>query len=118
MAESLNPQWMRGSFDLIVLSVLADSPQYGYLIQQKLRESSGRMVRLPAGTLYPILHRLEEDGFIRSKWDDASGRRRKWYELTRAGRKQLATQARQWSEYAACISRLIEPVLLRGPSPA
>ena len=118
MAESFGPDLLRGSLDLMVLSVLSSGPQYGYSIGQKLREASSGMVAVQAGTLYPLLHRLEADRLIRSKWDDSTGRRRKWYELTAAGRKRLQRQARQWHDYVDCLNRILAPVLEAGPEPA
>jgi PadR family transcriptional regulator PadR len=91
----------------MVLSVLAGGKKYGYLIQKEVREASATRVDLPAGTLYPLLHRLEDDGLVRSSWDDSTGRERKWYELTAAGRKRLSVQAQEWADYAACIRRLL-----------
>ena len=102
---------MRGSLDLMVLSVLAEGPKYGYLIQKQIGQASGRLVRLQAGTLYPLLHRLEQAGAITSRWDKTTGRDRKWYELTDAGRGRLHTQASQWEQYAACVRRLLSAAL-------
>lgn len=110
MTTRFTPDLMRGTLDLMVLGVLADGPQYGYSIQQRLREASRGQVNAQAGTLYPLLHRLEQEGLIRARWDDDSGRRRKWYELTRSGRAQLKRQAQQWHEYAACVRRLLDGV--------
>ena len=118
MKESYSPQLLRGSLDLMVLSVLASGAKYGYLLQQELRTASDELIDMQAGTLYPLLHRLEDDKLIRSRWDDSTGRRRKWYELTREGRARLKVQARQWNEYAQCIFRLIEPILNAPPKPA
>lgn len=118
MTESIKPQLVRGSLDLMVLSVLAEQPRYGYLLQQRLREISSEMIELQAGTLYPLLHRLEDDRLIESRWDDSTGRRRKWYELTREGHARLKIQARQWSEYAECIFRMIGPILDAPPKTA
>jgi PadR family transcriptional regulator len=98
---------IRGSLDLMVLSVLAGGKKYGYLIQKEVREVSAARVDLPAGTLYPLLHRLEDDGLVRAAWDDSTGRERKWYELTAGGRKRLVSQAQEWSDYAACIRQLL-----------
>ncbi len=100
---------LRGSLDLMVLSVLTEGPLYGYLIQKKLRESSGNMVRLQAGTLYPILHRLESAGAIISRWDDSTGRDRKWYEITARGRGLLANQTAEWHRYVECLKRMLNP---------
>jgi PadR family transcriptional regulator, regulatory protein PadR len=98
---------LRGSLDLMVLSVLAGGRQYGYLIQKHVREASGGRVDLAAGTLYPLLHRLEDDGLVRASWDSSTGRQRKWYELTATGRKRLNAQAQEWADYAACIRELL-----------
>ena len=102
---------MRGSTDLMVLSVLADGPKYGYLIQQRLLEASRGRVDLKAGTLYPLLHRLESAKMLKSREDSTTGRKRKWYELTALGRKKLSKQATEWQEYAACLQELLAPVL-------
>jgi DNA-binding PadR family transcriptional regulator len=98
---------LRGSLDLVILSALADGKKYGYLIQKQLRQSSGQRVDLQAGTLYPILHRLEAERLIRSSWDESTGRKRKWYELTAAGHKRLKAQAAEWMDYAECIRRML-----------
>jgi len=111
----LNPELMRGSLDLMVLSVLTGGRKYGYLLQQEIKGASRGIVDLQAGTLYPLLHRLEADKLIRSRWDESTGRRRKWYELTDAGRKRLSQQAREWSEFSDCLREMLTPVL--GPAP-
>jgi DNA-binding PadR family transcriptional regulator len=109
---------VRGNLDLVILSVLLEGPAYGYLIQQRLRESSRGMVAVQAGTLYPLLHNLEAKGLLRSRWDGA-GRRRKWYSLTAAGRRSLKREARAWSEQVDCLRRILAPVLSHGaPEPA
>lgn len=95
----------------MILSVLTEGPLYGYLIQKKLRDSSGNMVRMQAGTLYPILHRLEVAGAIFARWDSSTGRDRKWYELTDKGKRLLNEQAAEWHQYADCIRRLLDGVL-------
>jgi PadR family transcriptional regulator, regulatory protein PadR len=109
---------MRGSLDLMVLSVLSAGPKYGYLLQQELREASRGLVDTAAGTLYPLLHRLEADKIIRSRWDVSTGRRRKWYELTAAGRRRLAEQAQEWHEYSECLSSVLAPFLKPIVKPA
>ncbi len=98
---------VRGSLDLMVLSVLAGGKKYGYLIQKEVREASGTRIDLPAGTLYPLLHRLEDEGLVRASWDTDTGRERKWYELTAAGKKRLAAAAQEWTDYAACVRQLL-----------
>ena len=116
MTEKLSPELMRGTLDLMVLSILTSGAKYGYSLQQALRESTNGLVDLKAGTVYPLLHRLEDDKLIRSKWDDSTGRRRKWYELTIKGHRRVVKQARQWLAYADCIHRIVSTVV--DPKPA
>jgi len=99
---------LRGSLDLMVLAVLDQEDQYGYMIQKKIREASGQKVSMSAGTMYPLLHRLEGEKLIRCRWDDSTGRRRKWYSLTAAGRKRLTRQANQWNQYVECMALLMQ----------
>jgi PadR family transcriptional regulator, regulatory protein PadR len=106
----LNPELMRGSLDLMVLSVLAAGPKYGYLVQNELREATGGLIDIQAGTLYPLLHRLEMDKLVRCRWDDSTGRKRRWYEISSRGRKKLVAQAHEWRQYAACIQSILAPV--------
>ena len=117
MSQEFDRELVRGSLDLMVLSVLSEEAKYGYLIQKHIRDASGDRVKLKAGTLYPLLHRLEAEKLIRSRWDQATGRRRKWYELTAAGRRRLQKQAEEWDHYATCLRALLAPVLAR-PKPA
>ena len=107
MSEKFESDLLRGSLDLMVLSVLAEEPQYGYLIQKKLQTVSRKKIRLAAGTLYPLLHRLEADKLIRSRLETSTGRQRKWYEITAKGKKRLTAQAKQWQHYADCMLSLI-----------
>jgi PadR family transcriptional regulator PadR len=116
--EKLAGDPLRTNLDLLVLSVLADEAKYGYAIQQQLASQSGGLVDLKAGTLYPVLHRLEAEKLIRSRWEQTSGRGRKWYELTAAGRRRLVHQARQWDEHSQCLRRLLSGVLDAPPRPA
>ena len=107
MTDKFGRELIRGSLDLMVLSVLAGGKKYGYLIQKEVREASAARVDLPAGTLYPLLHKLEDEGLIRSSWDTSTGRERKWYELTAAGKRRLSVQAQEWTDYAACVKQLL-----------
>jgi len=107
LAGKFQRDLVRGSLDLMVLSVLAGGKKYGYLIQKEVREASGSRVDLQAGTLYPLLHKLEDERLVKSSWDDSTGRQRKWYELTAAGRKRLSAQAQEWADYAACVRQLL-----------
>lgn len=116
---TFGPDLLRGSLDLLILSELGRGQQYGYQILTALRERSGGRIDLKAGTLYPVLHRLEHEGSVKSHWEDSTGRERKWYALTAAGRARLARDAREWLDFAACVRRVIRPALgsLPGVSP-
>ena len=81
----------------LVLAILQEGDSYGYAILQRVRELSGGALEWTDGMLYPVLHRLERAGFIESRWEKAdTGRRRKYYRITEAGREQLADERRQW----------------------
>ena len=109
---------LRGSLDLLVLAEVGGGERYGYQILAALREKSGGRVDLRAGTLYPILHKLEADGCVSARWDDGAGRDRKWYALTPRGRARLESHTREWLDYAACLQRMLRPVVAAfGQSP-
>jgi PadR family transcriptional regulator, regulatory protein PadR len=110
MAGKLSSELLRGSLDLMILSVLSDGAMYGYSIQKRLADASNQAVRMQAGTLYPLLHRLEADKLIRSRWEKSTGRPRKWYELTAAGKGRLQQQAIEWHSYVACLKQLLPTV--------
>lgn len=118
MTERFHKELVRGSLDVLVLSALADTAKYGYLIQKHVRDATEGHATLAAGTLYPLLHRLEAQKFVRSYWDDTTGRRRKWYTLTAAGRKRLTSDARQLQSFAQSMMRLLAGVLEAPPKPA
>lgn len=104
--------------ELVVLSVLADSPGYGYAISKRAAATSEGGVRLGPGVLYPLLSRLEKQGFITSEWeevksdrsDEGEGRRRKWYRLSAKGRRRLAQRVQAHHDYLAMIGRFIAGV--------
>ena len=80
-----------------MLAILAEGDSYGYAILKRVRELSGGELEWTDGMLYPVLHRLERSGLVESRWEKTeSGRRRKYYRVTRAGREQLADERRQW----------------------
>jgi PadR family transcriptional regulator, regulatory protein PadR len=81
----------------LILSILEEGDSYGYAILLRVRELSGGEIAWTDGMLYPVLHRLEEQGWVQSRWDRAdNGRKRKYYGLTRGGRRALAEQKEQW----------------------
>jgi len=94
---SINKDLVAASSTPLVLAILAEGDSYGYAILQRVRELSGGALEWTDGMLYPVLHRLERSGLIKSRWEKAeSGRRRKYYRVTDAGREQLEEERRQW----------------------
>ncbi len=100
---------LQGTLDLIVLKTLdAMGPQHGYGIAMRIQQVSEDLLKLNQGTLYPALLRLEQRGWISSKWGvSENNRKAKFYTLTRLGRRQLATETESWERMAAVIQRLL-----------
>ena len=99
---------MRGHLELLLLGTLRQmGPAHGYALITGLRERSGRTFDLPEGTVYPALHRLERDGLVASRWETASSRRRRVYELTPAGEAALAARRRDWRAYARGVQAIV-----------
>lgn len=91
----------------LVLSILADGESYGYALIQKVRELSGDKLDWSEGMLYPVLHRLEEQGLIKASWKEGeTGRKRKYYALTAAGHKETASQKEQWEAVAFTLRQV------------
>lgn len=99
-----------GTLDLLVLKTLHTmGPMHGFGIAQRIRQISEDLLRLNQGTLYPALLRLEQRGFIASRWGvSENNRRAKFYSLTRSGRRQLDEEARSWHRMAALIDRVLK----------
>ena len=94
---SINKDLVAASSTPLVLAILAEGDSYGYAILQRVRELSGGELEWTDGMLYPVLHRLERAGLIEARWEQAeSGRKRKYYRVTAAGREQLDEEQRQW----------------------
>ena len=113
---------IRRSNDLVVLSVLADGPAYGYAIIKEVGARSGGTIRLGPGVLYPLLHQMEKQGLLRSSWetvhaegneDEGPGRKRKWYRLSARGRRRLMQRVAAHRAYQALIESFL-PGVERG----
>jgi transcriptional regulator len=105
----LQTEWKRGSAEMLILSLIEARPRHGYEISKLIEQRSGGAVRFYVASLYPLLYRLERRGWIQGRWVEKSGqRRRRYYRLTRQGRRVLAAQLRGWREFVAGISRITE----------
>jgi len=106
------PDSLQGSLDLLVLKILSRRPRlHGYAIMSAVRDTSGEVLRVEEGSLYPALHRMEEDGWIRAEWiTKDTGRRARIYELTAAGKKQLAAEESRWQAVTSAVNRVLRTV--------
>jgi PadR family transcriptional regulator PadR len=100
---------LQGSLDLLVLKLLSRRPRlHGYAIMSAIRDASEDVLRVEEGSLYPALHRMEESGWIRAEWvNKDNGRRARVYELTGAGKKQLAAEASRWQAVTSAVNRVL-----------
>ena len=99
---------VQGTLDLLVLKVIALEPMHGWAVAQRIRQISRDVLQVGQGALYPSLHKLEQNGWISSKWDvSENNRRAKYYTLTKAGRKTLEQESAQWERLSAAISLVV-----------
>ncbi|MBI2686647.1 MAG: PadR family transcriptional regulator [Acidobacteria bacterium] len=104
---SPDQEWKKGSAELLVLCLLEDQPRHGYDISRLIELRSGGVLRFHVTTLYPLLYRLEERGWIEGRWvEKAEQRRRRYYSLTPEGGDVLQAQRKSWKEFVAAIGRI------------
>jgi PadR family transcriptional regulator PadR len=102
------PDLLQGTLDLLLLKILALEPQNGWAISQRLKLVSGAVLQVSDGSLYPALHKLEQQGWIRSEWRASENNRRaKFYSLTRLGRRRLERETADWERLSAAISAIV-----------
>ena len=100
---------VQGTLDLLLLKILALQPLHGWAISLRLRSLSGEILQVSEGSLYPALHKLEQEGWIRAEWKTTENNRRaKFYSLTRLGRKQLETETANWQRLSSAISHVVQ----------
>ncbi len=100
---------VQGTLDMLVLKTLSRGAMHGYAIAEFIEGTSNNVLRVEEGALYPALHRLELRGLLASEWGvSENNRRAKYYRLTSAGRKQLATESEQWSRMASAIALIMD----------
>ena len=100
---------LQGTLDLLILKTLATAPLHGWAVAKRIQVLSGEVLAVGQGSLYPALHRLEQQGWLRAEWKDSDlGRPAKVYSLTRAGRKQLERELDSWSRLSSAVQLLIE----------
>lgn len=98
-----------GTLDLLLLKILALQPLHGWAIGLRLRSISGDVLQVSEGSLYPALHKLEQEGWIKAEWKQTENNRRaKFYSLTRLGRKQLETETANWQRLSSAITYVVQ----------
>lgn len=100
-------EWKKGSAELLVLSLLEDQARHGYDISKLIQARSGGALQFHVTSLYPLLHRLEQEGSIQGRWVEKSQqRRRRYYSLTAQGRSVLRSKQKSWKDFVATVSRI------------
>jgi transcriptional regulator len=109
ITQMLDRELKKGSAELMILSLVEARPRHGYEISKLIETRSEGVVRFNVASLYPLLYRLEQRGWIKGRWvEEAGQRRRRFYRLTAEGRRVLATQRDTWREFVAAINRITE----------
>ena len=99
---------VQGTLDLLILKILALEPLNGWAISQRLKQVSGEILQVSDGSLYPALHKLEQEGWITAEWKQTENNRRaKFYSLTRPGREQLEKETANWDRLSSAISHVV-----------
>lgn len=101
---------LQGTLDMLILQTLQWGPQHGYGIGQAIRISSGEVLQVETGSLYPALHRLERQGWVRSEWKQTESKQRaKYYRITASGKKQLSSNHNRWQQMVDAIAAIMQP---------
>ena len=106
---------LQGTLDMLILQTLQWGPQHGYAIGQTIRTDSAESLKIETGSLYPALHRLEKQGWVKSEWKTTEANQRaKFYRLTPKGKKQLLQQRDRWSPMVSAIGTILNPKRSKG----
>jgi len=99
---------VQGTLDLLILKTISLEPKHGWAIAKRIQQVSREELQIQQGSLYPALHRLEQQGWIKAQWDEtATGRKAKFYSLTRAGRAQLDKELASWERLSTAINLVV-----------
>lgn len=103
----ISKELLKGSTVSLILSVIEKEDMYGYKIVREIEKCSDNVFTLKEGTLYPILHNLEEDNYVESYWVDAGSKKRKYYKITRKGKKLLKEKKEEWQVYSTAVKKVL-----------
>ena len=98
---------LKGHLDLLLLAILSEGPAHGYAMIESLRARSGDVFDLPEGTVYPALHRLEDQGLLKSSWSEDSARRKRIYQLTPKGQQTLIARQSEWLKFSKAVNATV-----------
>ena len=108
MAQPQN-ELLHGTLETLILCTLAAGRRHGYAIAKWLEDGSAQVLQIEDGSLYPALYRMEHRGWIQAEWGTSeTGRRAKFYKITAAGRKRLATSTEEWARFSSAVSSLLQ----------
>ena len=100
---------VQGTLDLLILKIVSLEPMHGWAIAKRIQQVSGEVLQVQQGSLYPALHRLEQQGWLRAKWAESeTGRQAKFYTLTVTGRRQLGQEAANWNRLSEAINLIVQ----------
>jgi transcriptional regulator len=109
MGKSPRSELLQGTLDLLILRTLNLGPQHGWGISQRIRQTSDDVLKVNQGSLYPALHRLEDQGWIAAEWGVSDNNREaKFYRLTRRGQRQLQRETENWERMSAAVARVLQ----------
>ena len=104
-----NPDFLRGTVDVLLLKALSDGPRHGFAIARWLEERTDDALQIEEGSLYPALHRMERRGWLEAEWSVSEKNRQvKCYRLTRRGREHLRAETSGWAEFAAAVAKVLQ----------
>lgn len=107
----MDKELLRGHLPVLVLAIVAERPIHGYALAKEIKLRGGSLLKMGEGTLYPLLYRLENQGFVRSEWETGpTGKERKVYRITRAGRRRIAEGRRDWQALSKLVGCFLEPL--------
>jgi PadR family transcriptional regulator, regulatory protein PadR len=110
MAHTSN-ELLHGTLETLILKTVARGAMHGYAIARWLEDTTGDVLRIEDGSLYPALYRMEHRGWLKAEWGTSDGgRRAKFYSLTAAGRKRLSASTEEWARFAGAVSKVLLPV--------
>lgn len=102
-----NKELLKGSTEILILSLLNQEPMYGYQMIKEAENKSEGVFQFKEGTLYPLLHSLEANGFLESYWSEIRGRKRKYYRITAIGKKHMEKKLEEWKTFSSAVDRIV-----------